>query len=594
MPSSRTQTPRKQQFFQTRICPWFFKGRCDRGRLCHFAHSQEEIRDAPDLSCTSLCPNIKKSGNCNANSCKYAHTSGELRATGEMFRTALCVKWLVGRCNAGANCRHAHGTSELRQEISDISPDEGTLHKYASMPCLTEPSSTAPVKSSLSNSSLSTHHTARGGRQNSQKQNNRNQQHNTAHTVQHNQQYNISHTLQHNQQYKVSHTLQHNQQHNISQGGKPSAPGNIPATRSRPHSAPSSPLPSTLSPSTASYPHSCLPTYPISPHPPPPPPPPPPNTGLCRKEGMTTNHPPPPLSPPYARQNSSPQLVPPPSVSYLSETPGYPAEQPEMFSTSNMTDGCRQLLHSDYSNREHRLFDRSAAGIKSADVMLDYLSSPCDDTSSPMIKIIADATNGERTSAWATGAPSPLITVSNICHRTRLVDETAFPALTASSCQQRGEPIPHRRTSFSVPPSSKNNRDESNKIYPQYPLPPATIPPHQQEETPTTPSSRAPSSPPLFFSRPDDTSSLLDQSLPLVMSCRQVKEDGRGGAEGQSTDEMRRAKLIDGKQMNIIRGRGPLANSSQSATNMTESDSSHCSVLFSGPNIWGGMLRPAT
>lgn len=111
-----SQTPRKQQFFKTKMCPWYFKGRCDRGKSCQFAHSHAELRDAPDLSCTSLCPNIRRSGTCNSATCKYAHTSAELRATGEMFKTALCVKWLVGRCNAGIHCRHAHGTDELRKE----------------------------------------------------------------------------------------------------------------------------------------------------------------------------------------------------------------------------------------------------------------------------------------------------------------------------------------------------------------------------------------------------------------------------------------------------------------------------------------------
>ncbi|EPT24636.1 zinc finger (CCCH type) motif-containing protein [Toxoplasma gondii ME49] len=108
------QTPRKLQFFKTKICPWYHKGGCDRGLACQFAHGLSELRECPDLRKTSLCPNVKRGGSCTIPGCHYAHRVHELRATGQLYKTALCVRWQMGRCNAGSLCRHAHGKNEMR------------------------------------------------------------------------------------------------------------------------------------------------------------------------------------------------------------------------------------------------------------------------------------------------------------------------------------------------------------------------------------------------------------------------------------------------------------------------------------------------
>ncbi|OEH77985.1 hypothetical protein cyc_00419 [Cyclospora cayetanensis] len=98
---------RKQQFYKTKMCPWFSRGRCDRGTSCQFAHNAMELRATPDLRRTSLCPRLKQLGRCVNRDCSYAHQPQELRATGEVYKTALCVKWQLGRCAVGNLCRHA-------------------------------------------------------------------------------------------------------------------------------------------------------------------------------------------------------------------------------------------------------------------------------------------------------------------------------------------------------------------------------------------------------------------------------------------------------------------------------------------------------
>eukprot|EP01071_Lankesteria_metandrocarpae_P001534 Lankesteria_metandrocarpae@DN1629_c0_g1_i1.p1 len=106
---------RMNQFYKTKICPWYFKGRCERGHLCRFAHGEVELRTLPNLFCTSLCPDLVLLGHCpNPTTCRFAHSSAQLRATDNLYKTSLCFHWMKGRCEAGTQCRHAHGHMELR------------------------------------------------------------------------------------------------------------------------------------------------------------------------------------------------------------------------------------------------------------------------------------------------------------------------------------------------------------------------------------------------------------------------------------------------------------------------------------------------
>jgi len=81
-----TKTPSKQifqaQFQKTLFCKFFAEGRCKMGAHCRYAHDAEELRNAPDLTKTSLCRPYMK-GKCSKTSaaCPFAHGMRELRMT---------------------------------------------------------------------------------------------------------------------------------------------------------------------------------------------------------------------------------------------------------------------------------------------------------------------------------------------------------------------------------------------------------------------------------------------------------------------------------------------------------------------------------
>jgi len=102
-------------FFRTKMCPHLLEGQCTKGPSCSYAHSQEELREAPNLKKTRLCQ-LFMIGKCNrGNMCSFAHGEEELRATPEFFKTSICNGYLKGNCRSGDHCRYAHGKDELRQ-----------------------------------------------------------------------------------------------------------------------------------------------------------------------------------------------------------------------------------------------------------------------------------------------------------------------------------------------------------------------------------------------------------------------------------------------------------------------------------------------
>eukprot|EP00930_Biecheleria_cincta_P023382 TRINITY_DN16908_c0_g1_i1.p1 TRINITY_DN16908_c0_g1~~TRINITY_DN16908_c0_g1_i1.p1 ORF type:complete len:378 (+),score=66.54 TRINITY_DN16908_c0_g1_i1:147-1280(+) len=64
---------------KTKMCKFFLANGCDRGVLCAYAHSENEIRSLPDLKCTQLCPIVSRGELCTDGRCKYAHRSAELK-----------------------------------------------------------------------------------------------------------------------------------------------------------------------------------------------------------------------------------------------------------------------------------------------------------------------------------------------------------------------------------------------------------------------------------------------------------------------------------------------------------------------------------
>lgn len=64
---------------KTRMCKYYAHGRCTRQHDCAFAHSVNELRRAPNLSCTKLCPKLAAGGECHDPNCTFAHERRELR-----------------------------------------------------------------------------------------------------------------------------------------------------------------------------------------------------------------------------------------------------------------------------------------------------------------------------------------------------------------------------------------------------------------------------------------------------------------------------------------------------------------------------------
>eukprot|EP01017_Pseudomicrothorax_dubius_P047141 TRINITY_DN8415_c0_g3_i3.p1 TRINITY_DN8415_c0_g3~~TRINITY_DN8415_c0_g3_i3.p1 ORF type:complete len:235 (+),score=15.30 TRINITY_DN8415_c0_g3_i3:100-804(+) len=101
-------------FYKTKICPLFKLGSCYRGEECTFAHSEDDLREMPNLAKTKICENFLK-GSCREGMrCRFAHGEHELRSTPDLFKTAICFSWAQGRCIAGDRCRFAHGEEDLR------------------------------------------------------------------------------------------------------------------------------------------------------------------------------------------------------------------------------------------------------------------------------------------------------------------------------------------------------------------------------------------------------------------------------------------------------------------------------------------------
>lgn len=70
-----------KQFFKTRLCRFFLRGKCLKGAECSHAHSRSELTRKPNLIKTSLCRNWSASEDCEKGiECPYAHGAAELRS----------------------------------------------------------------------------------------------------------------------------------------------------------------------------------------------------------------------------------------------------------------------------------------------------------------------------------------------------------------------------------------------------------------------------------------------------------------------------------------------------------------------------------
>jgi hypothetical protein len=103
----------RKQFRKTKMCSYHLAGRCTFGAQCFYAHSAEELNDAPDLKKTKLCTAWQE-GSCTKADCGFAHGAKELRSTSAVYKTVQCQWFATGHCSLGNACRYAHGTDEDR------------------------------------------------------------------------------------------------------------------------------------------------------------------------------------------------------------------------------------------------------------------------------------------------------------------------------------------------------------------------------------------------------------------------------------------------------------------------------------------------
>lgn len=98
-------------FIRTRLCKFYSRGQCKRGKNCAFAHGVEQLQGQPDLYRTEFCFDYIKSGMCKAGrACKFAHSEGELR------RPVLS--------EAGGT---AHEVEELRKQLAAVQAQVASL-----------------------------------------------------------------------------------------------------------------------------------------------------------------------------------------------------------------------------------------------------------------------------------------------------------------------------------------------------------------------------------------------------------------------------------------------------------------------------------
>merc|ERR1719478_921570 len=97
------------------------------GSNCKFAHSESEIRGAPDLSKTQLCVKFMN-GRCFKDTCTYAHGEAELKKPPN-FKKKICAWYRDGKCRNGDNCGFAHTLAEIQANVDPLGAGPGSSEK---------------------------------------------------------------------------------------------------------------------------------------------------------------------------------------------------------------------------------------------------------------------------------------------------------------------------------------------------------------------------------------------------------------------------------------------------------------------------------
>lgn len=132
---------------KTRLCKFYNRaGGCPRDRTCKFAHGEQELQAAPDLSHTKMCPSFLKHGLCKRGaSCRYAHSDEELRPIVEVVpkpavAAALLAAWQKSDKWSDFSTDDSDGgeTQASSEEFGELLLDQERLHKLSPVPPASE------------------------------------------------------------------------------------------------------------------------------------------------------------------------------------------------------------------------------------------------------------------------------------------------------------------------------------------------------------------------------------------------------------------------------------------------------------------------
>ena len=88
------------------------QGKCFKGEKCSYAHSNEELKEIPNLIKTKLCTHFMAGCCPKEDKCKYAHGQFELRKLNNNTESQVCNYFQQGSCRFGNTCKFLHVTYE--------------------------------------------------------------------------------------------------------------------------------------------------------------------------------------------------------------------------------------------------------------------------------------------------------------------------------------------------------------------------------------------------------------------------------------------------------------------------------------------------
>lgn len=87
--SNDSQTNLQDMCKKTKLCRFYAKNACRKGRGCQFAHGIEELARVPDLRRTKMCHTWLVTGSCTQANCQYAHNRRELGMARRELRLSM-------------------------------------------------------------------------------------------------------------------------------------------------------------------------------------------------------------------------------------------------------------------------------------------------------------------------------------------------------------------------------------------------------------------------------------------------------------------------------------------------------------------------